>query len=80
MSNVPAIDSIRGALASTTNADSGGVVANVIRRRLGLDGYTLVQKTKKQKLQELLDRIYVDKRKTHLVEALEEARKLVNSL
>lgn len=80
MSSIPVIESIRSALAATTNADSGGVVANVIRRRLGTDGYTLVQKAKKERLQELLGSIYVDKRKTHLVEALEEARRLVKSL
>lgn len=80
VTDISVIESIRGALMSSPVADSGGIIARKIRTRLGLDGYTLVQKAKRDKLQELLDVIYVDKRKTNVVEALDEARKLVNSL
>lgn len=80
MSNISVIESIREAVAASSVGDSGGIIARRIRRHLGLDGYTLVQRAKKERLQELLDVIYVDKRKTNVVEALDEARKLARSL
>lgn len=39
-----------------------------------------ISKAKKEQLIELLDAIYVDKRKYNLVESLKEARKLAKSL
>lgn len=80
MSNIPVIESIRSAIAGSSVADSGGIIARRVRNRLGLDGYTLVQKAKKERLQELLDVVYVDKRKTNAVNALDEARRLAKSL
>lgn len=78
--NVSVINSIETGLALSSAADDGAEIANTIRRQLGADGFTLIQKAKRNRLAELLDEIYVDKRKEKVVTALEEARKLAHSL
>lgn len=78
--NVSVINSIETDLALSSAADDGAEIANTIRRQLGADGFALIQKAKRARLNELLNEIYVDKRKERLVTALEEARKLASSL
>jgi hypothetical protein len=78
--SISVVESIKGALGSQTVADSGSIIAWGVRKRLALDGFAVVQKSKKARLLELLDQIYVDSRKPIPVQALDEARRLAKSL
>lgn len=70
-------------ITTALNTASGSLssVANKVRRTLTADGWRVVRASKVQRLEELLnDVVYVDSRRKRQVEALEEARKIVNSL
>jgi hypothetical protein len=80
VSNISAVSSIEYGLSLASAADDGAETASTIRRQLGADGFTFIQRSKKDRLNQLLSQIYVDKRKDNLVAALEEARSLISSL
>jgi hypothetical protein len=80
VNNISAVSSIETGLALSSAADDGQEIASTIRRQLGSDGFTIVQKSKKLRLNQLLNDIYVDKRKDSLVSKLDEARSLIASL
>jgi len=54
-------------------------VAQKVRRSLTEDGWKVVKANKLQRLEAVLNEIYVDNRRQRQVELLEEARKLVQS-
>jgi hypothetical protein len=78
--NVSAVNSIETGLSLSSAADDGSEIANTIRRQLGADGYTFIQRSKRDRLAQLLSELYVDKRKENLVARLEEARKIASSI
>lgn len=78
--NISAVTSIETGLALSSAADDGAETANTIRRQLGADGFAFIQRSKRNRLSQLLSEIYVDKRKDKLVAKLEEARSLISSL
>lgn len=69
-------------IASTLGVTNGPVkaVAAKVRQALTRDGWKVVRATKVQRLEAVLNEIYVDNRRNRQVELLEEARKLTQSL
>ena len=67
-------------IASAITNGPTKTVANMVRKALTRDGWKVVRATKVQRLESVLNEIYVDNRRTRQVEFLEEARKLVQSL
>lgn len=69
-------------ISTALNLATGSVssVANKVRRTLTRDGWKVVPATKVQRLEEVLNEIYVDSRRQRQVDLLEEARKLTQSL
>jgi hypothetical protein len=69
-------------IASALGLSSGPVstVAGKVRQALTRDGWRVVKAQKVQRLEEVLNEIYVDSRRQRQVDLLEEARKLAQSL
>lgn len=78
MSKTPT-QSITSGLKGTFTAPIGEV-AQRVRRALTKDGWRVVRVGKLQRLESVLNEIYVDNRRNRQVELLEEARKIVTSL
>ena len=55
-------------------------VAQKVRRTLTDDGWRVVKATKMQRLEAVLNELYVDNRRQRQVDLLTEARKIVSSL
>lgn len=69
-------------IASTLGVTSGPVrtVATKVRQALTRDGWRVVRATKVQRLETVLNEIYVDNRRQRQVDLLDEARTLTQSL
>lgn len=69
-------------IASALGLSSGPVstVATKVRQALTRDGWRVVKANKLQRLEAVLDEIYVDNRRQRQVELLTEARRLAQSL
>lgn len=65
---------------SVSNAGPVQFVATRIRKALSRDGWKVVRATKVQRLETVLNEIYVDNRRQRQVELLDEARTLAQSL
>ncbi|MCA1840130.1 MAG: LytR C-terminal domain-containing protein [Actinobacteria bacterium] len=78
MSKSP-IGSITSAL-TVSNAGPVQFVATRVRKALTRDGWKVVKASRVQRLESVLNEIYVDNRRQRQVELLEEARKIASSL
>jgi hypothetical protein len=69
-------------ITSALGRASGPVtaVAQKVRRSLTQDGWRVIRASKVQRLEAVLNEIYVDNRRQRQVELLEEARKIASSL
>lgn len=70
-------------IASALTTRPGGpvkTVATKVRNALTRDGWRVVKATKVQRLESVLDEIYVDSRRQRQVELLAEARQIAQSL
>lgn len=75
--------SIQSALSMATTLGktvSVNAVASKVRSTLTRDGWKVVKARKVERLEEVLNEIYVDNRRARQVELLEEARKIAQSL
>jgi hypothetical protein len=69
-------------ISSALSLSNGPVstVATKVRQALTKDGWRVVRANKVERLEAVLDEIYVDNRRQRQVELLAEARKLAQSL
>jgi hypothetical protein len=69
-------------IASALGLSNGPVttVATKVRQALTKDGWRVVKANKLERLETVLNEIYVDNRRQRQVELLDEARKLAQSL
>jgi hypothetical protein len=69
-------------ISSALSLSNGPVstVASKVRQALTRDGWRVVKANKVERLEAVLEEIYVDNRRQRQVDLLEEARKLAQSL